>query len=36
MEFKFDLAKLLNPDANGFCMLSGARGNPFQSARVTA
>ena len=31
MEFKFSVGKLLRPDANGFSVLDGARGNPFSS-----
>ena len=34
MEFKFDLAKLLMPDAQGFVVLDGAKGNPaFESEK---
>jgi len=32
MEFKFGVTKLLRPDANGFTVLDGARGNPFSSS----
>ena len=28
MDFKFNVAKLLKPDAMGFVCLDGARGNP--------
>ena len=31
MEFKFNVTKLLRPDASGFCCLDGNRGNPFSS-----
>jgi len=28
MEFKFGLAKLLKPDAQGYVVMDGAKGNP--------
>ncbi len=31
MEFKFNVTKLLRPDATGFCCLDGNRGNPFSN-----
>ena len=31
MEFKFNIGKLLRPDATGFSVLDGQRGNPFLS-----
>lgn len=35
MEFKFNVAKLLRPDATGMAMLDGARGNPFKSTAAS-
>ncbi len=31
MEFKFNVVKLLKPDANGFVVMDGARGNPYNA-----
>ena len=31
MEFKFGVTKLLRPDASGYSVLDGSRGNPFSS-----
>lgn len=31
MEFKFNVGKLVRPDATGFSVLDGSRGNPFSS-----
>ena len=36
MEFKFSVGKLLRPDANGFAVLDGSRGNPFGSSAGAA
>ena len=32
MEFKFNVGRLLRPDAEGYCILDGSRGNPFGNA----
>ena len=34
MEFKFNVGKLLRPDADGFTVLDGSRGNPFGGQAV--
>ena len=31
MEFKFNVVKLLKPDSNGFIVLDGSRGNPYNA-----
>ena len=31
MEFKFNVGKLVRPDASGFSVLEGSRGNPFSN-----
>ena len=36
MEFKFGIAKLLRPDASGYTVLDGSRGNPFSSTAGAA
>ena len=36
MEFKFGIAKLLRPDATGFTVLDGSRGNPFSASSGAA
>ena len=36
MEFKFGIAKVLRPDANGYTVLDGSRGSPFSASTGAA
>ena len=36
MEFKFNVGKLLKPDANGYVVLDGSKGNPYARSSAAA